>query len=69
MTLNSTGRPPGRRRRGSAGTPRTLARSAGAWRTWSCRGRSEELLQGHREMYIIHGNQMYRLLRTGATTS
>ena len=26
--------------------------------------RSEELLQGLRELYIVHGSQVYRLLRT-----
>ncbi len=26
--------------------------------------RSEELLQGQREVYILHGGQVYRLLRT-----
>jgi hemin uptake protein HemP len=26
--------------------------------------RSDELLQGQRELLIIHGNQIYRLLRT-----
>lgn len=26
--------------------------------------RSEELLQGQSEMFIVHGNQIYRLLRT-----
>lgn len=26
--------------------------------------RSDELLQGHREVFILHGGQLYRLLRT-----
>jgi hemin uptake protein HemP len=26
--------------------------------------RSDELLQGARELFIVHGNQVYRLLRT-----
>lgn len=26
--------------------------------------RSEELLQGSRELFIVHGSQVYRLLRT-----
>jgi len=26
--------------------------------------RSEDLLQGHRELFILHGGQVYRLLRT-----
>jgi len=26
--------------------------------------RSEELLQGQAELFIVHGNQIYRLLRT-----
>ncbi|OHB82234.1 MAG: hypothetical protein A2W31_02770 [Planctomycetes bacterium RBG_16_64_10] len=26
--------------------------------------RSDELLQGKRELFIVHGNQVYRLLRT-----
>lgn len=28
--------------------------------------RSEELLQGHREIWIEHGNEMYRLRRTAS---
>jgi len=26
--------------------------------------RSEDLLQGHRELFILHAGQVYRLLRT-----